>query len=323
MKKYLFIKKNLPFILVVLILGVYSRIFFIFFLDKNSGQELNKSSKLLTSRITEKITGLDFIKMNKGSFYMGSPQGEEGRKSDESPLTRIEIEEFMISETEVRVKDFSLFVSDTNFITSAEKDGFSYVYSGLTGNWEKKKGISWKNPGFKQTDDHPVVHVSFFDASEFAAWLDMKNQKFKIRLPSEDEWEYAAKKGSIGTFNENQSICSFANCADITAREAFSGWKISDCLDGYVFTSPVKTFLPDKSGLFDMTGNVWEWCNSEYQPFISRKSSRIYGKKQNVVIRGGSFYSKPEFLRNSAREHLSSGTKRAYDIGFRLVITPK
>ncbi|MDY0360488.1 MAG: SUMF1/EgtB/PvdO family nonheme iron enzyme [Desulforegulaceae bacterium] len=320
MKKFEFKKKKFSYILIFLILVVYIRIFFVFFIQEKKEDRVVFSKKIDELKITEKITGLNFIRVNKGIFFMGSPEDETGRKSDESPLSKIKIDEFMISENEVRVKDFSIFVSETNYLTSAEKEGYSYVYSGLTGNWEKKKGISWKNPGFEQTDNHPVVHVSFFDAREFADWLDRKNKKYKIRLVKENEWEFAAKKGML---KKQTNICNIANCADESARQRFSGWKISSCNDGHIFTSPVKSFLPDGLGLYDMIGNVWEWCDSEYKPYITPKNSTIYGKNKNVVIKGGSFYSKPEFLRASAREHLSSGTKRAYDIGFRLALTPK
>lgn len=315
-------KNFLRFILIIIIIAVYSRLFFAVFFKEKSGLYADCHGKKteLDEFYEEEITGLKFLKIESGDFFMGSSCEEEGRKSDESPLTKICVDEFMISETEVRVKDFRLFVSETDYVTTAEKEGFSYVYSPLTGKWEKKIGATWKKPGFNQTDDHPVVHVSFFDASVFAKWLDKKIKSKRVMLPAEYQWEYAAKKGLLNMKSMDE-ICSYANCADLSAKEIFPGWKISECRDDYIYTSPVKSFDQDQNGLYDMTGNVWEWCNSEYKPYISRKNSRIYGKKKNVVIKGGSFYSKPEFLRPSAREHLSSGEKRAYDIGFRLVIT--
>lgn len=310
-------------VLLVLILAVYLRIFFIIYSeDKPKKDNCKKISFGFDEVFIEEITGLKFIRMDFGKFLMGSPEKEKGRKSDESPVSEVCISEFMISETEVRVKDFERFVFETNYKTTAEKKGFSFVYSPLTGKWEKKTAVNWKNPGFDQTKEHPVVHVSFFDALEFSKWLDSKYKKIRISLPTEHQWEYAAKKGlAVKTYGKK--ICEYSNCADLSAKEIFPGWKVSGCTDGHVFTSPVKSFNPDKNGLYDMSGNVWEWCNSEYKPYISRKNSRIYGKKRNVVIKGGSFYSKPEFLRPSAREHLSSGSKRAYDTGFRLIITGK
>ncbi|MDY0131080.1 MAG: SUMF1/EgtB/PvdO family nonheme iron enzyme [Desulforegulaceae bacterium] len=321
MKNNKFNKKSILYILIILIFIVYSRVFFVVFSDKEvSGNTCLKKQTKLNKVFVEKTTGLKFVRMDSGEFYMGSPESEDGRKSDEGPLTRVCINEFMISESETRVKDFSLFVSQTNYITTAEKEGFSYIYSPLTGRWEKKTGVSWKKPGFEQTEDHPVVHLSFFDAMEFANWLDQKYKQIKIGLPSEHQWEYAAKKGYIELKNKEE-ICLYSNSADLSAKGNFPGWKISSCEDGFVFTAPVKSFNPDTNGLYDMAGNVWEWCDSEYKPYISSQNLSVYGKKKSVVIKGGSFYSKPEFLRFSAREHLNSGKKRAYDLGFRLVIT--
>ncbi|PID77841.1 MAG: hypothetical protein CSB21_03265 [Deltaproteobacteria bacterium] len=282
------------------------------------------SFKYKKNFFTEKITGLEFTKIEKGSFFMGSPENDHLKNRDEEPLTLIEVDSFYISATEVSNKDFGLFVKDTGYKTTSEKEGFSWIFSNLTGKWEKKKGLSWKNPGYDTKEDSPVVHVSFFDAKAFADWLTSKYKKRVFRLPFEYEWEYAAKEGSDNIsyfYNNNETLCTFINGADISAKNYFQGWKINNCNDGFIFTAPVRYLKPSNSGLYNMLGNVWEWCDSKYFPVIQKKNKRIYGKKAKVVIRGGSFYSKPKYLRFTERDYLSSPEKRGYDIGFRIVMT--
>ncbi|MGM0417195.1 MAG: formylglycine-generating enzyme family protein [Thermodesulfobacteriota bacterium] len=301
-------------VLIILIILVYSRLTYKIVTDKEAKSCTPAvEAGFEKDYFREKETGINFVKIRNGCFSR--------KDSSENIL----VEDFAISATEVRKKDFSKFIKETGWVTTAEKKGFSLIYSDLTGNWEKKE-LTWKNPGFDQGENHPVVHVSFYDAYEFAKWLSSKYENYKFRLPSENQWEYAAKvaeSGDVYSREDVTGICDYANGADITAREKFSGWKISDCRDGFVYTSPAGEFSSDKKGLYDMLGNVWEWCDSRYFSKVRKKNKRIYGNKTKVVIRGGSFYSKPEYLRFSGRDFVLSPEKSSYDLGFRLVMIEK
>jgi|GEM_PF-1245258 formylglycine-generating enzyme required for sulfatase activity len=301
-------------VLIILILSVYSRLIYNIVADNNVNPCIPATETgFEADYFIEKETGLDFIKIKSGCF------------SRKDCSEKFSVDEFAISSTEVRKKDFSKFIKETGRVTTAEKKGFSLIYSDLTGNWEKKT-LTWKKPGFEQKPNHPVVHVSFYDAYEFAKWLSSKYENISFRLPSEQQWEFAARASEAGDVyftEEGSDICNYSNGADLSARAEFSGWKISDCSDGYVYTSPAGEFMPDIKGLYDILGNVWEWCDSQYFPKVRKKNKRIYGNKSKVVIRGGSFYSKPEYLKFSARDFVLSPEKSSYDIGFRLVMIKK
>lgn len=319
--------KGILIFLVVLCIAVYLRLGFSFF-SHGTLAEIdtcsNKYSGEVPDIFVEKNTGLNFVEMGSGCFYMGSSQEDPHVKNDELPLTLIHLKDFYICSTEVSKEAFAVFVAETGYRTTAEKQGFSWVFSDLTGKWEKKKNISWKNPGFDQDMDHPVVHVSFYDATEFTNWLSSKNKDFSFRLPTEQEWEFAARGGlSESRFvpKEDETLCTYINGADLSARHYFKGWKVLNCFDGFPFTAPVESLKPSSHGLYHMLGNVWEWCDSRYYPEIRKKNKKIYGNKAKVVIRGGSFYSKPEYLRFAERDFLASPEKRGYDIGFRPVMT--
>ena len=318
-------KKILTAFLILLLSGLYSRLIYKWFCP--SGEPAKsigfKEEQKESTFFKENTTGLIFIKFRKNTFLMGSPENEPERNSDEGPVTKVNIDPFYICTTEVRKKDFKRFAVETGYRTEAEKENFSWIYSEITGNWEKKNGLSWKKPGYEQRLNHPVVHVSFFDAVNFAKWLSSKNTGCYFRLPTEQEWEFAARSGGTEKNSFFKQICFYANGADLSAKKEFSGWKVSECNDGFVFTSDAGSFRPNKRGIYDMLGNVWEWCDSQYRSRIFEKNKKIYGKRSKVVIRGGSFYSKPEYLRFSSRDYLSSPEKRGYDIGFRLVMIEK
>ena len=139
-------------------------------------------------------------------------------------------------------------------------------------NTEKKefgfnKGYSWRNAGFEQTDEHPVVNVSWNDAVAFCQWLSGKEGK-TYRLPTEAEWEYACRAGTKTRYysgDDPETLAKVANVADATAKAKFPDWKWTiKASDGYVFTAPVGQFKPNAFGLYDMHGNAWQWCADWY-----------------------------------------------------------
>ena len=163
-------------------------------------------------------------------------------------------------------------------------------------------GGDWRNAGFPQTDSHPVVCVSAADAEAYSAWLSSVTGR-KYRLPSEAEWEYAARAGTqTSTYwgNDLAAACRHANVADLTAVEKFDRIKENPpshhlCHDGFIYTAPVGRFVANAFGLHDMIGNVSEWvgdcANSGYDgvpPVQAYAAGSIFGEKcEFLVVRGG------------------------------------
>jgi formylglycine-generating enzyme required for sulfatase activity len=169
----------------------------------------------------------------------------------------------------------------------------------------------------------PVIHVSWNDAQAYVEWLSVQTGQ-RYRLPTEAEWEFAARAGTETVRywgNDAEDACRFANVADLAAKEVFPGFKVHDCHDGFPFTAPAGSFQPNPFGLHDMLGNVWEWCedtwHSSYKGAPTDGRAWIGVGEENRVRRGGSWFSIPKSLRSSARNGNPSGF-RGNDTGFRV-----
>jgi len=281
---------------------------------------LSQSDTALKSFV-EPETKIHFIPLPEGCFHMGSPRQEKNRGDDEGPLHHVCVDSFWISENEITVMQFQKFVNQTKYQTQAEKDGFSWAYDG---EWKKHGGLNWKNPGFMQTKQHPVIHVTYHDAMAMARWLS--DSKFKFSLPTEAQWEYAcrAQSNTARFFGEDiTQTCKYANVADKSIQQKYHAWTVHPCNDAFTFTSPVNTFLPNKFGLYDMLGNVWEWCVDAYNhdSYLNPKQySGVYNNQTPVNIRGGSWYTRPQYLRCANRDYVASCLRRSSDLGFRLIM---
>lgn len=273
--------------------------------------------------------GMEFSRIPAGEFVMGTSETSRfGRFSaSEGPAHRVRIgKPFWMSRREVTVGEFRRFVEATGYRTEAERDKLGC--NGLvltTGAVERRAEWIWSSPGFGQTEQHPVVCVSWNDARAFCKWLSEK-EKHAYRLPTEAEWEYACRAGSQTLFSSGESISSlrgFANTGDQSLRKQFplagrpAAWH-----DGFAFTAPAGSFQPNGFGLFDMHGNVGEWCDDWFDP-------RGYTAKSNAkwnpvttrrwrVIRGGSWFNTPTSCRSSGR-HDGVPTARSTTNGFRVV----
>ncbi|MBS3735453.1 MAG: SUMF1/EgtB/PvdO family nonheme iron enzyme [Phycisphaerae bacterium] len=259
-----------------------------------------------------------------GEFVMGSPADEERRDDDEGPQRRVMLTKpFYVGAYEVTKVQFAQFVSDSGYKTTAEKQGWSYAWKG-GGGWGKIDGASWRKPGFAQGDDHPVVCVSHDDASAFCRWLSRKHGA-RVRLPSEAQWEYAARAGTRTVYpwgDDPDGGQGWANAADRTAKEKYSGWIVFNWSDGYVFTAPVGGFRSNGFGLHDTVGNVWEWCADWYQDsYEGLATEDPKGPKggKHGVQRGGSWCSFPWDCRSALRSW-SLPVHRSGGIGFRVVV---
>jgi formylglycine-generating enzyme required for sulfatase activity len=198
---------------------------------------------------------------------MGSNDGE----SDEKPVHPVTVGDFYMGKYEVTVAQFRQFVNETGYQTDAGKGDGSYIWTGSA--WEKRSGVTWKcdavgNIRPQGAYNHPVIHVSWNDANEYCLWLSRKTGK-SYRLPNEAEWEYAAGSGTPHTkyswgFGDPYGK-NGGNVADESATRKFEWtgtWGGYD--DDHETTAPVGSFNPNDFGLYDMTGNVWEWCGDWY-----------------------------------------------------------
>ncbi len=261
----------------------------------------------------------EMVVIPAGTFRMGSPDDEKGRDSDEGPVHSVRIAEpFALAAREVTVGEFRAFVEATGYRTEAEKGKGCATWDGAKWAYDAKR--SWRAPGFVQGEDHPVVCVSWNDARAYLQWLSQEAKR-TYRLPSEAEWEYAARAGSTTAryWGEGpDGACDFANVAD-RALNAHSP-KIHQCDDKFVYTAPVGSFKANAFGLEDMLGNVWEWTqdcwNDAYRGAPSDGSAWTGGDCGRRVVRGGSWDDEPDVVRSADRSRVGSGG-RSDDAGFR------
>ena len=255
-----------------------------------------------------------------GSFRMGSPSGEQGRDAREGPAHDVTIASpFAIGVYEVTVSEFGQFVEETSY--SAGNSCYT-----LEGEYEERTGRSWRNPGFAQDRRHPAACLSWDDAQAYVAWLSRKTGE-RYRVPSEAEWEYAARAGTTAAryWGEGEADqCRYANGADASADDEY-GWEDSaSCRDGHVKTSPVGSYAPNVWGLHDMLGNVHEWTadcwNSNYMGAPAGGSAWQDGDCTRRILRSGSWSSEPSRLRVADRRWPSYSAASRYDtFGLRVV----
>jgi len=224
---------------------------------------------------------------------------------------------------------FRQFVKDTGYITDAEKgakrgaDGWNPDEKRFSFN-EK---YSWRNAGFEQTDEHPVVNVSWNDAVAFCKWLSRKGGR-TCRLPTEAEWEYACRAGTTTRYfsgDDPETLAKVGNVADATFVKA----KLPDsedaikASDGYVYTSPVGSFKANAFGLYDMHGNAWQWCADWYDEkyYAQSAGDEPTGPDSGIVraVRGGSWHEGAAGTRSAVRFYFGPDRRNA-SVGFRVVV---
>ncbi len=253
----------------------------------------------------------EMVRIPAGTFMMGSPESEKDRESDEGPQHEVSIAAFEMSRFEITVGQFRQFVQDNNYRTVAEQNGKG-CFAWINGEWQQELDRNWQNPGFAQSDDQPVVCISWQDAQAYIAWLSQKTGKL-YRLPTEAEWEYAARAGTPTRYwwgddiGNNNAVCY--NCG--------SQW------DGKQ-TAPVGSLKANAFGLHDTAGNVLEWvqdCWHENYTHAPTDGSAWLeaggGDCSRRVIRGGSWNNLPQYLRSAYRFRNYSDLAYFY-LGFRI-----
>lgn len=261
----------------------------------------------------------ELVTIPAGSGMFGSPETEPGRETDEERAREIAIaKSFALGRYEVTRAQFEAFVKDSGHRVEAG----CFVWLGQ--KWALDRSRSWSDPGFKQSAEDPVVCVSWADATAYAAWLAKKTGK-AYRLPTEFEWEYAARAGGRAARHwgdDAATICRFGNGADLAAQKAYPEWPVSACDDGFVHTAPVGRFQANPFGLFDMLGNVAEWTSDCWKGAGSETASAGEAGPSATdcnrrVVRGGAFNYTQRLLRSAARLKANT-TGRIFNLGFRV-----
>lgn len=294
---------------------------------------------------------IPFVWIPSGSFKMGS--NDLMARKDEKPVHKIILDGFWMSETPITNIQFAAFINKSGYKTTAEiaptieevisqlplgtplpkkemlvPGSLTFKNDSIPANtnsnikwWQWSVNSDWRHPygensSIKGMDDHPVVHISWFDAMAFSEWANMS-------LPTEAQWEYAAKKGEETNTREMniwQGIFPINNLGS----------------DGYQKTNPVYAYKPNKIGLYDMAGNIWEWVADWYRPDTYSMNNRQKNPigpfssydplEPNVpkrVTRGGSFLCSDQYCagyRTSARMRTSPDTSLEHT-GFRVVMS--
>jgi len=262
----------------------------------------------------------EMVVIPPGSFMMGSPPSEENRGDDEGPVHQVNIAySFAVGVHEVTRGEYSHFVSATGY-----QPGPCQVLD--QGEMKDKPGSGWQQPGFPQSDSHPVVCVSWDGAHAYIRWLSRKTGE-SYRLLSESEWEYAARAGTTTAryWGESESgQCRYANGADMTAKRQYDKWTVVSCEDGFAQTSPAAHYEANAFGLYDVLGNVWEWTqdcwNDNYQGAPNDGGAWQSGDCSRRVLRGGSWYVAPGDLRSAYRSGVTAGLRLNVS-GFRVART--
>ena len=271
-----------------------------------------------------------------GEFLMGT-DGTYGFAADgEGPAHAVELTPFYLDATCVTNEQFNAFVNATGYKTEAERFGWSFVFFGhltaaqqatavrlrVLGSewWCRVDGATWRHPegpasNIKKIWSHPVVQVSWSDALAYATWAGK-------RLPTEAEWECAARGGLA------QKKFPWGDELEPGGRHAMNVWQgqfpdHNSCADGYFGTAPAKSFKASGYGLYQMTGNVWEWCWDWFAAATYRHSPKenptgpATGDRR--VMRGGSFLCHASYCNRYRTDARSSNTpdSATTNLGFR------
>ena len=292
--------------------------------------------------------GAEMVWIPAGEFLMGADRTENERiydkfgwdkdwiekyAKDEAPKHRVQLDGFWIYKYEVTVGQFQKFVNATGYKTEAEKEGWSYWFNTDKSTWEKGEGISWRCPfgkGQPAERGHPVVCVSWNDAHAYCRWAG-------VRLPTEAEWEYAARGGDTGLAGKPHHAFVWGSdapnkpVANMWDESAARKWPKANYLrfanydDGHAYTAPVGTYPANGFGLFDMAGNAWEWCSDWYgeKYYAESPAKNPTGPREGKyrVARGAAWYDNPDYLRVSNRGWIAPEFRYTIN-GFRSARTP-
>ena len=253
----------------------------------------------------------------------------------EGPIHEVEVSTFAIDAYAVTNDRFAEFAEAVGYVTEAERFGWSFVFGGFLPDdfpmtraaaaapwWRQVLGADWRRPEGPQSElggrgDHPVVHVSWNDVQAYCAWSG-------TRLPTEAEWEFAARSGRAGaTFPWGDDL----EPGGVHMMNVFQGTfpNNNTAADGFAGTAPVDAYTPNDYGLFNMTGNVWEWCadwfDQSYYSRSPRQNPSGSGSGTHRVMRGGSYLCHESYCHRYrvAARSASTPDSSTGNLGFRVV----
>jgi formylglycine-generating enzyme len=281
----------------------------------------------LTAQTNTKSTGTAELKdcpdcpqlvvIKPGSFTMGSPVTEEGREEGETQHQVTILKSFGLGKYSVTKGEFRQFVKESGYNAKGKCSSLD-----AKGDMIESEQFNWEAPGFEQTDKDPVICVNANDAEAYAAWLTKKTGN-AYRLPSEAEYEYAARAGTTTAryWGESQDDgCKYANGIGSEAQKVFWG-KFVKCDDGFVYTSPVGNYKPNAFGLYDMLGNAWVWLADCWHDSLKgapdNGSPWVEKGCTSRIMKGGSFISNHTSLRSASR-HKAGTEQRFHNYGIRI-----
>jgi sulfatase modifying factor 1 len=266
----------------------------------------------------------EMVALAAGEFMMGSPADEPGRLQVEGMPRRVTIAKgFAIGKFEVTVDQFAAFIADTGMIADTQcREIVAFDRTPVV--WGPPEA-SFRNPGFDVTGSQPVVCISWHEAQAYVAWLRRRTGK-PYRLPTEAEWEYAARAGTRTTYsfgNDDAELCAYARFADLSSRFVWH----DGCRSGTTAYGPlpVGSLKPNLWGLFDMLGNAWEWVEDCWTPNASEipldGSAFVRpGHCDMGVARGGSFAAGSRRVRLAIRAPIPTAAHN-YNDGFRVALS--
>lgn len=298
-------------------------------------QPRKTDTQVIAKQKTVAIATDSMIKLPGGNFLMGTNDPEGFPADGEGPVREIILDPFYIDETAVANFQFDRFIKATNYITDAERYGWSFVFYGLLSEedqkgdyqvaaptpwWYAVPGAQWNHPEGKNSHinermDHPVVHVSWNDAQAYCQWSGK-------RLCTEAEWEYAARGGLI------QKKFPWGNELTPGGEHRCNIWQgnfpdYNSLEDGFLGTAPARSFKPNDFGLYNMAGNVWEWCNDwfskDFHKTGPQKNPVGPSNGASKVMRGGSFLCHHSYCNRYRVAARSSNTidSSTSNLGFR------
>ena len=245
-----------------------------------------------------------------GSYQMGSPASEEDQDEDEGPVHQVTLgQPFAVGVYEVTVGEYGRFVSTTGY----KGESRCRVWTGEKWEWESER--NWRDPGYRQSERDPVACVNWADAQAYVRWL-LQETGQSYRLLSEAEWEYVVRAGTTGPFHFGGSISPTQ--ANYDGNYTYGGGGRGQYRER---TVPVGSFQPNAFGLYDVHGNVWEWVqdcwNESYTGAPSDGRAWESGDCGRRVLRGGSWYNEPRYLRSANRDRYTADN-RFNSLGFRI-----
>ncbi len=264
----------------------------------------------------------DMVLINGGTFKMGSEDADSFQDDHEGPVRKVQVESFYIDKYQVSNRRFKAFIDATGYVTEAERFGWSFVFHMMLAEendphvmaqlpntpwWLGVNGAYWSQPygsgsGIEDKMDHPVIHISWNDAKAYCEWMGR-------RLPTEAEWEFAARGGL------DQKRFPWGDELEPGGEHKCNIWQGDFPMknteeDGFTGTAPVDAYEPNGYGLYNISGNVWEWCGNWFDD-----------SKQTKAIRGGSYLCHHTYCNRYRVAARSSNTMDSStgNMGFRTV----